>query len=93
MQDESSSLARPSTPQDHTVSQAHWGQTANYLDMRPGPAQQAQCSISGTVNSQGHLLPQLLQAPLQLGSPGGEGVWRAVPAHLPSQRDGKEGKV
>lgn len=42
--------------------------------MHPGAAQQAQCGISGTVNAQGHLLPQLLQAPLQLGPPARKGV-------------------
>lgn len=52
---------QPSHPQHDAVSQAHWGQQAAlYLDVHPGPAQQAQCSISGMVNSQGHLLPQLL---------------------------------
>lgn len=63
-----------------------------YLDMHPGPAQQAQCGISGTVNPQGHLLPQLLQAPLQLGSPAGKEFWRALPAppHRPEGWQGGE---
>lgn len=66
-------------------------QTAPYLDMHPGPAQQAQCGVSGTVDPQGHLLPQLLQAPLKLGPPAGKGVWRAVPAP-PHQAEGWQGR-
>lgn len=46
---------------------------ALYLDVHPGPAQKAQCGVSGTVSPQGHLLFQLLQASLQLGPPGGKG--------------------
>lgn len=55
-------------------------EVAPYLDVHPGPAQKAQCGVSGTVSPQGHLLLQLLQALLQLGPPAGEGIWRAVPA-------------
>lgn len=66
---------------------------ALYLDMHPGPAQQAQCGISGTVNPQGHLLPQLLQAPLQLGPPAGKEFWRALtaPPHQPEGWQGGKG--
>ena len=53
---------------------------APYLDVHPGPAQKAQRGVAGTVSAQRHLLLQLLQAPLQLGPPAGEGVGRAVRA-------------
>ena len=67
--------APPYYPSPSILASWPWGaRVASYLDVHPGPAQKAQCGVSGTVSPQGHLLLQLLQAPLQLGPPVGEGV-------------------
>lgn len=76
---------------------ASWPQGARvapYLDVHPGPAQKAQCGVSGTVSPQGHLLLQLLQAPLQLGPPAGKGSRGQCQPRLAGQmRDSRGGKA